>query len=123
MVPLDLLRKICSDGDGAVLDANEAGVLAFGPAFGGGRVGVAKGDRAFEPLLEPLGGIKGGVGFLLEQRQMLRRQPGDLADRHGADVVEAGAVIASGRHHATSANRSEDSETEACFGFGRAMAR
>ena len=39
-----------------------------------------------------LAAVERRLGVLLQQRQLLGRQGGDLADRHGADVLELNTV-------------------------------
>jgi hypothetical protein len=54
----------------------------------GGTIGVAERDGTFEPILQHPRHRERGLGVLLEQRQVDSWQRRDLADRHGADVVE-----------------------------------
>ena len=123
LIPINLLGQICDDRDGVIKEADRPGVFVLSAARVDGALGVAMGDCPIDPVLEPLGGLQIGAGVFLQQRQMLGRQLDNFGNRHGADVIDLGAVGGFIRHHATSDRSKDDSETGTVIGLGRAIAR
>ncbi|WP_144084270.1 phage head-tail connector protein [Magnetospirillum gryphiswaldense] len=92
LVPLHLLGQIGYHGDVAVVEPHSAAILALTAAQLGGKVGVAAGQRAVEPVLLHLGETHGLLGFFLQQGQHFRRQAGGLTQRQAHHVGEAGTI-------------------------------